>query len=282
MPPNTLDFTTDPLHFMRIHPVRPEPSRGTISDADLSVEDVSVVESAMRLQFSDHPAFGANTYKLDHFMTGSPLPVYYLPWTPRRITKLIFPPITSRRFFFTSAIGGCSIFVAGTPARPVVYHAGIDGVVDNALAAVPGLTPAVQHAATIKDAPQFWRKLIKMREPHINIIAEVNRADYVFDGTFVNPPGVKGYFATPSIKSTVTAKTFGNALWWKRIIGAEVIPWGTFWGMKQKPPSKRWNFYLQENALVKKNNNTMIGVVMQLTRIDPNRAILFTHDANGV
>jgi hypothetical protein len=50
--------------------------------------------------------------------------MYFLPWKSMAITHMTLPRYTDARYFFTAALSGCSIFVAGTPQQPTVFHAG--------------------------------------------------------------------------------------------------------------------------------------------------------------
>lgn len=277
--PTILDFTSDPLAFMQQYPVWPVPGVDVARGGDFTVDDRGD-DPTLRLALAPYGARGTGSQKLEAATTGQTLDVLYLKWASKRITKLTLN-MGFRRFFFTSAINGCSVFVTGNAQAPTVYHAGIDGKLidlsDHELAGVPA---GCARAARAGDAPEFWRLLIQARVHGIAIAAEVNKSDYVNDGTLVNRPGLKNWFAWASVATTALAKEFGNTLWYRGVLGAEVIPWGSFWGMKDN--NNDWSFYLQENAIVIKSDATQKGVVMRLRRVFPAHGVIFTNDGSDV
>ncbi|MHC4681656.1 MAG: hypothetical protein ACYTEK_23540, partial [Planctomycetota bacterium] len=67
---------------------------------------------AMVLDFTNNPAEGFQAY--------------FLPWDGRGGAVHMTLPAGGHRHFFTAALSGCSVMVAGAPNNPTVYHAGVD------------------------------------------------------------------------------------------------------------------------------------------------------------
>ena len=70
--------------------------------------------------------------------------IWWLPWASKRIVKIKIrslatmpqlqigtdDPIPNPELFFTAAINGCSVFVVGNQDGPSVYHAGVNGALE--------------------------------------------------------------------------------------------------------------------------------------------------------
>lgn len=185
------------------------------------------------------------------------LPIYWLPWNNRHIVHLhLAAGVNSPRFFFTSAIGGCSVFVRGPANHPTVYHAGCEtGQLTNYkdYAGPRPRTPQVTalcQAAQAGDAPLFWHLL--MEKNHNVVVAppnwgEVDKRDYVKDGSVY-----RGVDCTVRVLSFI-----------KRVEGihedeglkiSEIRPSGCVFGIKT---GANWDFYLQEN----------VAITYQLTKV---------------
>jgi len=177
---------------------------------------------------------GAITFKAGQ--TG--VPIYFLPWESLSLVSLAIPDTGGAFYdpddpdfpglFFTAAINGCSVFVKGSPHRPEIFHAGING----------------DFSASV-DAVEFWRErlttILRRQGPgggHIGAVREVNKRDYIRDPRNSDP--------------STTATAMAYETWLKSNQAGEfrvqmVSPWACVFGIRY---GRAWTFYLQENATV--------------------------------
>ena len=104
---------------------------------------------------------------------------YFLPWQSKNVTNYQIPALAngveSPDRFFTASLMGCSVFFAGPEDSPTVYHAGVEGKIeeDN----LPdGCGEDIQDARTNDEYVLLWRRVIRYLgvEPD----AEVNKDQY--------------------------------------------------------------------------------------------------------
>ena len=184
------------------------------------------------------------------------LPIYWLPWKDRHIVHLrLAAGVNTPQFFFTSAIGGCSVFVQGPANQPTVYHAGCEsGQLSNYAPPLPrnAQVQALYQAAQAGDAPLFWHLLVENN--HNVVVAapnwgEVDKRDYVKDGSVWR-----------RVDCTVRVLSFI-----KRVEGIhedeglkviDIRPSGCVFGIKT---GANWVFYLQENVAITYRLTKVLG-----------------------
>jgi len=189
---------------------------------------------------------------------------YFLPWHGSGCaTEMTLPDPPAANYFFTSALAGCSVIVTNTVQNPTIYHCGIEshnwgdgGRPDK---------PA--------DVPAFWRDMVN----HIEgaraggaraIIGEVNTELYIKDPaqTYHHPSDGKRVQSVTTEDAIdcmtnmihddyVTLVPPGSN---KRVRGGEAYPWGVFFGYYT---GGRWNFYLQQNLVIKHDGRHLKGIL---------------------
>lgn len=179
-------------------------------------------------------------------------PTYFLPWKAKHIVKLeLTPGPPTSDFFFTSSIGGCSVFARGPANQPITYHAGIDGELPKIADEVP---VALRPVARQGNSALFWHNLLEAREG-VNIqtagIGEVSRDDYVFDGMKWN--GIKATKRVISFINRIEELYEDDGMKVK-----DIIPFGCVFGLKAL---NNWSFFLQEN----------LNIQYQQTKLKPVR-----------
>ena len=192
---------------------------------------------------------------------GGQLPIYWLPWKNRHIVKLdLLSGHGTPDVFFTSAIGGCSVFAQGPPNHPIAYHAGLDDPLPTVTAndiPVPALRPIAKRG----DSAAFWHGLLEANE-HLNIqtagIGEVSKNDYVFDGSMWNKTK-----ATKRVLSFI--KRMEELYEDSGMKVTYIIPFGCVFGLKV---GYNWRFYLQEN-LTMQYRETKVRPVRKWTATFP-------------
>jgi len=162
------------------------------------------------------------------------VPVYWLPWnTAGAVISLEIPTKGTRSAgrldpdrFFTAAINGCSIFFAGTPANPTIFHCGGDTEVSGPSASA-----------------KFWRDLMGSGKIGTTVLGEVNKEHYI------TTQGVK----SGPLNTTTTQAAKDYEVWLKtnsskQLEIEQVAPWGCVMGMRDD--AGNWKFYLQQNAAI--------------------------------
>lgn len=150
------------------------------------------------------------------------IPMYYLPWEALKITSMAVPNDTEVKYFLTAGLSGCSVFVRGTPSKPVVYHAGSSS----------------QYQG---DAVEFWKACIKKirdQDPRQGgyRIWGVSKEDYRFGGTHR-----EGYRQTDAAEKF---EKWLNNKYGKNLKISLKGSLGCVFGIKND--RNEWAFYLQE------------------------------------
>ena len=197
--------------------------------------------------------------------------VYFLPWLSLKVATLQLPqpPPGASRFFCTSSLSGCSVFIEGPPQTPTVYHLGVDSsqhgkvgeFFDNA--ALPRGCPAgMTTAYRRKDAKAFWWALLSWKKgfvgtPADNHVVEVSKDDYL----------------NSSRLRTLTQHILGN-----RAVTPDdetISTTGTVFGYWS---GGGWNFYLQENAVIFGGRiKGQVNFPLCLSQVFPNKRIIKTN-----
>jgi hypothetical protein len=166
--------------------------------------------------------------------------MYFLPWKSARIVSMDLRLEQGPSIFFTAAINGCSVFVEGQPSSPTVYHAGIT------LPWPPMNDTVPQQVRTARGDPAVvWRELYwsvssVASRPSRQDFKEVNKADYVFDGTLNQPNDVKTTRKAQQLEGRLRRLPA-----WRDAEIERCSPWGCVFGVRT---NRDWTFYLQENV----------------------------------
>jgi len=150
------------------------------------------------------------------------IPIYYLPWEPLKITSMAVPSNTEVKYFLTAGLSGCSVFVRGTPSKPIVYHAGSSSQYNG-------------------DAVDFWKTCIhKIREQNPSQVGYrvwgISKEDYRFGGTYK-----EGYRQTDAAQKY---EKWLNNKYGKKLKIQLQGSLGCVFGIKND--KNEWAFYLQE------------------------------------
>lgn len=158
------------------------------------------------------------------------------PYLPRSVKKIDEYP----RFFLTSAINGCSVFVTGNEREPTVFHGGKgSGVEGDAIQVWRDMLKEVDKPKPPKEN-MFFRAEPKVRLP----VGEVNKSHYVKE------PGVKDKDGFNTTTTTNQFEAALNSALRKGPIKVRMIrPWGAVFGICDE--FGYWKFYLQENATIR-------------------------------
>ena len=178
---------------------------------------------------------------------GNSFTIYWLPWKDRHIVDFqLAAGVGTPQFFFTSAIGGCSVFVQGPGNTPTTYHAGIDGTVSQHYNQPNAVNPQIQalhQAAQADNAPLFWHLLVE----HVYgvVVAapgwgEVDKRDYIKDGNTMF-----GTDCTARVVSFVDRVQGMHKAEGLRV--SDIRPSGCVFGIQN---GGNWEFYLQENIAI--------------------------------
>lgn len=208
------------------------------------------------------------------------LPIWWLPWSSRRIVKLKInratesgangtasfnpagiAPLPNPNLFFTAAINGCSVFAVGDPREPSVYHGGIDGQLDSPESSN---LSAADFQALGGTSEAVWRNLLDGYRANAGAavranpaaplksagasFGEINRSDYVAerkaDGSLY-----QSNYAGSMVKTTSAALRLEKYLKGKRTLtGVSVSPWGCVAGLRDT--TGNWTFHLLRNATI--------------------------------
>ncbi len=152
------------------------------------------------------------------------IPMYYLPWEALKITSMVVPSDTDVKYFLTAGLSGCSVFVRGTPSRPIVYHAGSSS----------------QYQG---DAVEFWKACIKKirdQDPRHGgyRIWGISKEDYRYGGNYQG--GYRQTDAAQQFEKWLNNK-YGKKL--KIQLNGSL---GCVFGIKND--KNEWAFYLQERV----------------------------------
>lgn len=187
---------------------------------------------AMRLVPKQSSFRGA--WELTTAGAGRTLPVYFLPWRPKRIVSL--PIGNDVPLFATAAITGCSVFTTGTEQSPTIYHAGVES---GDLAGYDGDDPEINRAASSGKSELFWRLLLTKRlvpnAMEASGWSEVSKSMYINDGSGETAR------ARAAVTAIVASHRNDKIVWNANVRG---LAWGSYLGFCK---GGKWRMYLQEN-----------------------------------
>ncbi len=244
-------FKTDPVQFARQYAILPCNGKMSSEGDDYSqikMDDSQNKKLVSRMVLTPKP--GANEYggfQLVYAPTmrqSSGIDIFFLPWKSARVVSMDLPAGQGPDLFFTAAINGCSVFVEGAPQHPTVYHAGINPPWPSMANTLP--KPA-RMAKAKKDAALVWRELFwsmspLVQRPSLQGFGEVNKADYVFDGTIVKPDNIKTTRKAQQVKILLQRQAS-----WRDATLDSLSPWGCVFGVRK---NNNWTFFLQQNLTV--------------------------------
>ncbi|MBL4849719.1 MAG: hypothetical protein JKY65_29675 [Planctomycetes bacterium] len=171
--------------------------------------------------------------------------MWFLPWLPDHVVAMRIPA-GGPDLFFTAAINGCSVFFAGNPAWPTVYHAGTGGSINAIKFGKHELAKSSKliKAAKKENSALFWRQLLYRVDPSTKIngaLGEVNKTHYVKDGTVGSFDGAQTTHRADIYEALLREQhpALGISL---------VIPWASVFGFRTE---NKWEFFLQENCTVR-------------------------------
>lgn len=187
---------------------------------------------------------GEFTKKTDNWF-----PCFYLPWcagqnyrmTLKQPTTLLAPV----RFFITSAVNGCSVFVEGTPEQPTVYHlnragGGAPPIGGNLLTNSTYWQPkkaSMESAFLAAKSPKSVTAPRPLGAPALPAPTAVHAMDYM-DVTAAQQPARTSADTYEAMRQAPNAKT----LVYK---GSHYLPFGTVFGWMQ---NTAWRFFFQKRA----------------------------------
>ena len=179
--------------------------------------------------------YGADIYKTffhaDYTINSTPM--YFLPWNPNGgAVQMELPdePMGTPyhkhpMIFMTAMLSGCSVFVAGSPKNPTVYHCGTDSA-----------TPQNNSAA------DFWKAVIKELGVDPGKAKAIHNVDYI---TAKHHDSGAQKARNDQAKGKLN-RHYGNHR--KQSLEIESVQgWGAVFGIRT---NRDWAFYLQENAVV--------------------------------
>jgi hypothetical protein len=243
------EFMTNPVSFLRAHPLSPPNGSPDQSPLKTWVVPDSVVESGsvVSAKFGIHKAGiakkyakvvkhavfpGCLTFELGdavpnpapHPTRRSAIPMWWLPWGSNALVRLRIPPVPAvlinpqeddfPRFFATAGINGCSIMVEGPPEAPTIYHAGIDGKL-------------------ARPADQFWLEQMGVAQGHFGTVGK-------------NVHGIHSKDYMPKDRAEI--KRFIDWQESSMAGGFKLEVTNCFGSVVGLRSGRLWSFYLQENA----------------------------------
>jgi hypothetical protein len=256
----------DPLEFMKTHSVFPQDYTGhnpgifnkpnSDTPGGAAVDETLVVERrARQIAYTklalvvdpQNQQSQANTYNL-FFETGATIGTaaadhiacWFLPWASNHLTTLQLPPKIPNRpggvastaldpnLFFTAAISGCSVMVAGDPKSPIVTHGGTR-------AARSKLTD--DNAFVAGNSRMHWQSLFERELAKRGLalpIHGVHKGDYIntsFTGTTPEASQYEKFLTNEKMTSMRIDR---------------VMPQGCVFGVRDAAGS--WSFYLQKTV----------------------------------
>ena len=230
------------LKFMKLYSV--SPFSGLIDDTGVekwTIMGVNIDEKKdiIKTRFRDHRDPSRKGVQ-QIFYKGTEK-MYFLPWKTHRIVKMQLG--LKNDIFFTAALMGCSVFATGSDKTPTVYHAGIDGAINEIeyhSKKPENADPILVKLAKEKKSIEFWRKLLDILEPQA-------RGDYRFGEI------AKTDYLIPGGSPTLRAVRFANAMnVLHKLDGLDVTAnstWGTVFGFRRLGTG-RWRLFLQENVFL--------------------------------
>ncbi|HWB83628.1 MAG TPA: hypothetical protein VG675_05785 [Bryobacteraceae bacterium] len=164
---------------------------------------------------------------------------WFLPWASNHLTKMRIPPKLPPRpgvkfidpdIFFTAAINGCSVMVAGDPKSPIITHGGT---------ADSRSKLSEDNAFQNGNARQHWLNLFKQdlaRSGNTSPILGIHKDDYI------------NYALTGTTREAAQYEKFleDNRLQTMRI--DSVRPQGAVFGLRDGTGD--WSFYLQKKVTI--------------------------------
>ena len=126
------------------------------------LDQLEMVPPQVGISFSNQPNEGDA-----HF------PCWFLPWIPNGLTSIRLTG--GPRFFFTSSLSGCSVWVTGPTDRPTVYHGNArDLIVQNDV----NIQPADQDYVNYMDA-LFNHMMAHTAAPHNQLRQKITKLQYM-------------------------------------------------------------------------------------------------------
>jgi hypothetical protein len=262
-----LALERDPLEFMKTHSVFPQDYTGhnpgifnkpnSDSKGGAALDETLVVERRARqiaytklalVVDKQNNDVQANTYNLffetgDTIGTAAPdnIACWFLPWASNHLTTFQLPPKIPRKpgvatgkthldpdLFFTAAISGCSVMVAGDPKSPIVTHGGTR-------AARSKLTD--ENAFLAGNSRLHWQNLFQRELSKRGLalpIHGVHKGDYIntaFTGTTPEAAKYEKFLKDDKVTSMRVDR---------------VMPQGCVFGVRDAAGS--WSFYLQKTV----------------------------------
>jgi hypothetical protein len=257
----------DPLEFMKTHSVFPQDYTGhnpgifnkpnSDTPGGAAVDETLVVERRARqiaytklalVTDPQNKEVQANTYNL-FFETGATIGTaapdniacWFLPWASNHLTTFQLPPKIPRKpgvatgnahldpdLFFTAAISGCSVMVAGDPKAPIVTHGGTR-------ASRSKLTD--ENAFVAGNSRLHWQNLFERELSKRGLtvpIHGVHKGDYInaaFTGTTPEAAQYEKFLRNDKTTSMRVDR---------------VMPQGCVFGVRD--PAGSWSFYLQKTV----------------------------------
>lgn len=180
--------------------------------------------------------------------------IWWLPWVSKHIVKIKIrslatlpqlqigtdDPIPNPDLFFTAAINGCSVFVVGDDRGPSVYHAGVDGALEQRQA----------HETT----EAAWERLVNRPGA-----MSVGKTEYISE--LRSPTSADGDRVTSgplNIKTTAAAAALEKQLAKNKYLSnVSVAPSGMVFGMRDA--TGHWTMSLVRNATVTCQRLVVVG-----------------------
>lgn len=258
----------EPLNFMKTHSVFPQDYTGhnpgifnkpnSDTKGGAAVDETLVVERRARqiaytklalVVDKQNNQAQANTYNLffetsDTIGTAAAdhIACWFLPWASNHLTTFQLPPKMPKRpgssptatpsldpdLFFTAAISGCSVMVAGDPRMPIVTHGGTR-------ASRSKLTD--ENAFVAGNSRLHWQDLFEkeLRKRGLALpISGVHKGDYIntaFSGTTPEAAKYEKFLKDGKLTSMRIDR---------------VMPQGCVFGVRDAAGS--WSFYLQKTV----------------------------------
>lgn len=159
---------------------------------------------------------------------GAGFPAYFLPWDSAGGAAYMTLGPGGPDHFFTAALSGCSVMVAGPADAPTVYHCGVENWDQS-----PYTLDALNPRPVMADSPNLWHDLVR----HIrgdDDFSTINLTQYLTDFDSED-------FSTPDSRAMEVAvqQNRGDPT-------AMAISKGAVFGLKGGDGS--WSFYLQKNV----------------------------------
>lgn len=181
--------------------------------------------------------------------------VWWLPWASKRIAKIKIrsfatmpslqigadDPIPNPELFFTAAINGCSVFVVGNPDGPSVYHAGVNG--------------ALEQRQDHETTEAAWERLVDRQGA-----MSVGKTDYVSELRAGNSADTDRITSGPlNLKTTRAAVALETKLGKnKKLSSIGVAPFGMVFGMRDA--GGNWTMTLVRQATVTYRQLVVTGI----------------------